>query len=296
MNMSCSGAGWKVVAASVRGRAHVDMDIPCQDAFAVRCEEDVIAAVVCDGAGSASMSHFGAAAVSDAIVEYLCYGSEGEHTAAKILDIANTAIAEAVDEHGGEPKDFACTVQGVRISGNTVVSLHLGDGLIASGVAGETQAVQHPQRGEYANSTFLVPSPDAVNRIVVQERRLPHITRSFVLMTDGLLPVLYRKLSGEVSQVAEQMAAWLDSGDGEQVAARLEAIIKEKFVERTSDDCTIVLMRREESATEMLPPTCPECARWVTTGEKRFAEIRYKCDGCGKEFRHWKLPFLKGGH
>ena len=59
----------RVFAASAIGKSHIDGGLPCQDAFAFNVVEDVVIAAVCDGAGSAALSHIGSNLMAKSLVE-----------------------------------------------------------------------------------------------------------------------------------------------------------------------------------------------------------------------------------
>lgn len=292
MHSWCDGFGWKLSAATVRGAAHERLGLPCQDAYALRCDNGAVAAVVCDGAGSAPLSQFGAEAVSAALARHFCSKTQEPVELSRLIELASRAISESVGCHGGEARDYACTVQGVCIRDDIATSFHLGDGLVAAGVAGETRVLHAPQRGEFANSTYLLPSPTVRESMAVRQHSLTGLTRTFAMITDGLLPVFFSAKTGEASQVLEQMGAWLDEADSDHVARELEETIVSRLRARTSDDCTLVLLRRMVSAGELLPPICTECARWVTSGTKHHFTINYVCDGCRHEFSRGRFPAL----
>src|SRR5688572_30900211 len=69
--------GWRVFAAAATGKSHLDGGIPCQDAFFSALVGDTLVAAVCDGAGSQPLSHLGAAAVSQGVVQALAQRLEG---------------------------------------------------------------------------------------------------------------------------------------------------------------------------------------------------------------------------
>ena len=55
---------WKTIMCAVQGRGHEREEIPCQDKTFSYAEDGVYVAALADGAGSARLSHEGAAAVT----------------------------------------------------------------------------------------------------------------------------------------------------------------------------------------------------------------------------------------
>ena len=53
-------SSWSGFAGSVAGRGHIINGTPCQDASSVDVSSAYPSLIVCDGRGSASLSHFGA--------------------------------------------------------------------------------------------------------------------------------------------------------------------------------------------------------------------------------------------
>ena len=60
-------SSWQVYGASSIGKSHIDSNLPNQDSIYLQKTQDGIAAVVCDGAGSAKFSQAGAAFFSQSI-------------------------------------------------------------------------------------------------------------------------------------------------------------------------------------------------------------------------------------
>ena len=51
---------WNSVQCAVQGRGHFKTDMPCQDKTNYLCKNETSVIALADGAGSATMSHFGA--------------------------------------------------------------------------------------------------------------------------------------------------------------------------------------------------------------------------------------------
>ena len=64
-------SSWQVYGASSIGKSHIDSNLPNQDSIYLQKTEHGIAAVVCDGAGSAKFSQAGAAFFSQSIGKML---------------------------------------------------------------------------------------------------------------------------------------------------------------------------------------------------------------------------------
>lgn len=242
---------WRVAYASVTGRGHLKAGTRCQDAAAVCRVGGATAICVCDGAGSAPRSHLGAAAVAEAIAAFLAIeaglGRIGKLTSDLIVAKALQAIEQVANENGGEWSDYACTLLGLAFDGDKVLTIHLGDGVIAAVQSGFPYALSKPDNGEFANETFFVTSPDAVERTRLRLSMVPPEITSFALMTDGAQASLYNRLTGEVSRAVEQMASWLDEDSEESVANSLRQVIARRLAPRTHDDCTVVVVRRARS-------------------------------------------------
>ncbi|MEN9493793.1 MAG: hypothetical protein RJA89_35, partial [Pseudomonadota bacterium] len=64
-------SSWQVYGASSIGKSHIDSNLPNQDSIYLQKTQDGIAAVVCDGAGSAKFSQAGAAFFSQSSAQML---------------------------------------------------------------------------------------------------------------------------------------------------------------------------------------------------------------------------------
>ena len=275
---------WKVATAAVQGRGHVGVGLPCQDAVASAHRNGVTAVVVCDGAGSAANSHYGARAVSEGISSFLTESADAlvELRASKILEVARACIEAERATHGGSSGDYACTLLAVAITEKWAYTVHVGDGAIVGVFAGEPVVVSTADRGEYANTTVFVTSSQAGEHVRLRRMELsPHMS-TFALMSDGSAEAgLVESSTGSVSQVVEQVAGWLDRHAEAEVSEQTDRFIRAHLLPRTTDDCTLAVVRRASGAGTSF--VCPSCGRWDLRrgpgGKRRF---RIVCSACGR--------------
>ncbi|MEX0144251.1 PP2C family serine/threonine-protein phosphatase [Janthinobacterium aestuarii] len=190
---------WRTFGASVTGKAHLDKDIPCQDAHAHTVVGDVLVAIVCDGAGSARLSEQGAQFVATQTVQALAGRLEQGATVQDLLDgaLAGTLaqIRAALDDIARAANatldDYAATVVGVVMGADNGFFFHLGDGLGVAQLGDGGELISLPANGEYANETYFISG----ERWREQLRLLPipQSVRGVVLMSDGCMPFAMSK-------------------------------------------------------------------------------------------------------
>lgn len=283
--VSLQAPGWSVGAVAVRGTDHVRAGLPCQDAFRVTATPDGFAACLCDGAGSAENSELGAAAVADAVCEFLAGHPGVAPESQEVLKIARAAADSAAARHGGELASYACTMLAVLVARNQLTTFHLGDGVIVAGVAGRPAVLSAPDRGEYANTTYFVTDTRAEQHLRIQFLRLNDTVRSVVLMTDGPQRVLLQSRTGKVSQVVEGVACWHDQAGHAVATDALETTVSQKIAPRAQDDCSLIVARRIWAEDEVIPAICPSCAAWATVGRRRNGRVSYHCPECESAFQ-----------
>ena len=158
-------------AASVPGAGHIRYGTPCQDASGVILAPRP-AAIVCDGRGSAKLSHFGAQA---AVKSFFSQLNILEPFVAGVLDrdappekwdgicrLFYRALLQVkldlASERGGEEKDFDFTVAYAVAGKVSIGCFQVGDGAIVLRQDGECRTAFVPDKGEFANQTqFLRP-------------------------------------------------------------------------------------------------------------------------------------------
>ena len=177
-NDSATNCKWNGFAASIPGSGHIRRGIPCQDASAVMIGARP-AAIVCDGRGSASLSHFGAQGAVDAfrfqmsvlepfLVNILDEQEENPEQWIKFCRIMYRTLMQVKydlaekytvdDDHVVSEKEFDCTVAFAIAGKKHIGCFQVGDGSIVLRQNGICQTVFPPEKGEYANQThFLRP-------------------------------------------------------------------------------------------------------------------------------------------
>ncbi|WP_164073203.1 PP2C family serine/threonine-protein phosphatase [Stenotrophomonas maltophilia] len=187
------------MAASATGRSHVDRGQPCQDAHAAVCNGALLAAVVCDGAGSASHSDVGAQHVSRSVAAAVAAAPALGHAPLAVpVDVLRPIIETAIDDARGELallaagrglrlSDHACTLVGVVADARGGWFFHVGDGVAACAFNDESaDAVSLPANGEYANETWFVTGANWRQQLRLTRFEGP--VQALVLMSDGVQP------------------------------------------------------------------------------------------------------------
>ena len=146
------------MAVSKIGAAHIEADMPCQDASRYFTDSDTLIACVADGAGSARLSHRGSQTAADEFVmaawDSICDGSDLSDAVLEAFEKARKSVAEMA---GDNPRQYATTLLGLIATKDTLAAVQVGDGAIV--VGGKVAMDSHS--GEYANETSFITQPDA---------------------------------------------------------------------------------------------------------------------------------------
>ena len=135
-----SDVGWRVAYNSVVGTSHEKTGLPCQDAGGCRIIRDpvgreLLLAIACDGAGSASRSRDGANLTVDRFFQEFGEAAKrsGLDEIAKefVQDWLSRLRAEIKDRADAEDlsaREFACTVLAAIIGEDRAAFFQIGDG------------------------------------------------------------------------------------------------------------------------------------------------------------------------
>lgn len=198
-----------VVGASVRGRGHLQTDLPCQDSSKYTyLTEGWGIAVVSDGAGSASKSQIGSKIVveratahfTDVIKEMkwiernvLPSSEDWAQIAYAVLRQVYNDITDFARQKNMAIKEFGATVIALIHSPLGLLSTHIGDGRAGyRNGEGEWLPVIVPHKGEEANQTIFITSPfwdrpsfRMSGRLIPESLVIRDRVTGFTLMSDG---------------------------------------------------------------------------------------------------------------
>lgn len=243
---------WSVFAASARGSSHQAADAPCQDASASALHGEWVVAVVCDGAGSAKLSHVGSRTIAQITTQALvARGDElasatGDRVHQLITDAllqARQSLTEQAGAAGTKLSAYAATVVGAVIGPSHGWFFHIGDG-VAVAQHGDDVSVSLPENGEYANETFFLTGTEWRNHLRVS--RVDKPSHAVLLMSDGAMPFVMDKGSRTLFQpFAEPVLRFLSSADEAAGTQALLATLDDPRTHRiTCDDKTLLIALR----------------------------------------------------
>jgi hypothetical protein len=255
MDASFPQVGWRAFGASVMGSSHHRAGLPCQDAYAYYAWPEGAVLVAADGAGSAERADEGAqlaaAAASSALVAGLRKGwpyddADWAGLFAAAFEEARAEVLAEAQAAGASPRAYASTLLCAAVADDLVAVAQLGDGVAVAALAdGDWFLAAAPQKGEYANETYFLTQPDALERVTFSVYAEP--VQGLAVMTDGLLRLVldlernvphlpfFRPLLSFAHGVREEAAGCAD------LAAFLAS---DRVSARTDDDKTLVLAVR----------------------------------------------------
>ncbi|WP_195892095.1 PP2C family serine/threonine-protein phosphatase [Bacillus niameyensis] len=239
---------WSIIGTAVQGRGHAKKNIPVQDKIYYKRGEVTVMALA-DGAGSASLSHYGAERVTETICALLydCFDdifemNEVEEAQHMVMDTVLNELHQLAESHQEPVKAFASTLLAVAVKGNNVLILHLGDGEIGTIKHGKRMNLSSAENGEYANATIFTTSQHAWRHLRLFKSRDVSSFSSFFLMSDGTAASLYSKernyFSPFISKLAEQSSIHKEQVLNGLLEESFENLVKQK----TQDDCALVMM------------------------------------------------------
>jgi hypothetical protein len=239
---------WKVVAASVAGRSHVEHDRPCEDASGYESRSALVCLVVADGAGTRSRAQSGA----ETVVSWVRRLAREQAELGTIVDLrewvidafrqAREQLRELASAEHAQIGDYATTLAIAVITEQTLCVGQIGDTIVVIGRAGRYETCCPPSRFEYANETAFLTSADYEKNIRISQCDAREID-DVVLSTDGLRFQIVDNLKTYAPYVPffQDVAAYTRKPDVDSAAVRdfLRAIR-----DQSGDDKSIVIAVR----------------------------------------------------
>ncbi len=272
---------WHAAWARYQGRSHVDSGVPCQDqVHFLRFPNGTVVGALADGAGSASLSHYGAELLIEAASELAAREFDRIFKATNnlgtirleivgqlqsVLSEAATAGLDVTDSDrlrldfpprdtslrlSCEVRDLASTLLLVAVKDERFVALHLGDGVLGTEVVLPSgrkagRPLGRPDNGEFANETVFITSRSAAGALRIYRGRLENKARTisgFILMSDGPEASLYQRRTRTLAPACSKLLEACRSLPSDVMQEQLEATLKDVIVPRTHDDCSLVLL------------------------------------------------------
>lgn len=199
-----AGAGWRLVAATRRGRVHAHAGAHREDAYALASAGGVALIVVSDGAGSSRWSRVGAEVTCRETVR----GAVAALAGAQALDAAALGAAlasgvraacdvlRALAERAAVPaRDFRCTALAVAVdpAAGALAAVQVGDGVIALRTTdGTVRVVGSGEAGEFSGEvSCFVPDACADARAAAVHLTALADVADVLVATDGIEDPFY---------------------------------------------------------------------------------------------------------
>jgi len=245
-------ANIKVAGHAVQGRGHATQNKVCQDKVLAIHFQDNHSAIVAlaDGAGSCSHAHLGAEFVVSVIGSLIHkrfenYFQTPEIAGSEILHSLQSGLKYLSYSRGAPLPSFSSTLLFVYVcmdkKNTRYLAGHIGDGVIAMKTQKGVCVLSQPENGEYANSTFFLTGPNAVDHFRICKG---HVTdhAGFLLFSDGPAECLYIRAKKELAPASESILNWLSEYSERKISRLLKWNLRHVFKEMTCDDCSMALI------------------------------------------------------
>ena len=238
---------WCTLQCAVQGKGHLKTGTPCQDKTFSIVKGSCTVCALADGAGSASLSHFGAESVTKTICNYMAdnfesiINEDGVAVKQNILAVVGDSLNALCLEKKCTIKELASTLLFVAEKAGTFIICHIGDGVIGYVKNDKVFVASHPENGEFANTTVFTTSSDVIASMKIIKGNLNQIS-GFILMSDGTEASFYNKRDKVLSPSLTRLIKLASVCDAGYMSRMLNSTFENLVKQKTSDDCSIVLM------------------------------------------------------
>ena len=290
---------WNGFAASIPGFGHIRNEVPCQDASSAILSPRP-AVIVCDGRGSARLSHFGARgavkmfATQSAILEPLLsriLDSEEDTTDSwdKFCQIMYRTLMQVkldlAAEHQTTEKEFDFTAAFAIAGQYHIGCFQVGDGSVVLRQDGECITAFDPDKGEFANQTHFLREGGERNGKYHAALFDARVNSGIAVTSDGPQFKMFRLADMMPGEIFRHL--FDDLLDGELERRDILTYLTRNdwnTDQRGSDDRSLALLvpperpapavqPEEESVTEPLPdPVVPEVSEAIPAEKEPVAE------------------------
>ncbi|MGA2190941.1 MAG: PP2C family serine/threonine-protein phosphatase [Steroidobacteraceae bacterium] len=240
---------WRVFSASTTGQRNLDHGEAGQDACHCLVTNDVLVAVVCDGAGSVREGRAGSQFMARALAEELSSAvpaATGTHLESIIhgaIEAARTGLANLAASRELEFHDFSCTLVGCVAAPAGGWFFHIGDGFAIWQSAAGDSVLSRPENGEYADETYFVTDENWKDHLRLTPFPAPERGCLLGLMSDGTAPfAVDRTRSGFFRPFIDPVSAFLRAATAPIGNEALRNLLESpRACEISADDKTLLL-------------------------------------------------------
>ena len=241
---------WKVIKAEMTGTSHKKNGTPCQDVTNKFVTENSCTIVLADGAGSASLSEFGAELTCKSILRTFhkdfdeLFYMDSLLVKTKIIHSIRTRLGIKAKKHKKEKQELASTLLFVSIMNNKYIAGHIGDGIIgAIDENGKAIVISEPENGEFANSTYFTTSENYRFHLRLYKGEVDNYN-SFFMMSDGAADCLFHKKEKIFAPAIHSFNRWIEKYDEESINKALLENMINMFPKHTTDDCSFIMCKK----------------------------------------------------
>jgi hypothetical protein len=240
---------WRVFSASATGKRNLEHGTAGQDASHCVVNDDVLVAVVCDGAGSVPEGREGSEFIAQRLAEELSGMVHRDRSAPLdqiihgAVEAVRTRLAILAASREFELQDFSCTLIGCVATAGGGFFFHIGDGFGIWQDRCGAAVLSQPENGEYADETYFVTDENWREHLRLTPVPAANAGCMLGLMTDGTAPfAVNRERNGFFPPFIEPIAAFLSATtvpDGSEALRNL--LESPRASEISLDDKTLLL-------------------------------------------------------
>jgi len=249
---------WTVFSASAIGKRNLEQGAAGQDASHCVVTDDVLVAIVCDGAGSVREGRTGSQFIARMLAEQLSSTLQAERNLPEVqaegcarlettirsaIEAVRTRLADLAAAHQLTLHDFSCTLLGCVASPGGGCFFHIGDGFAIQQSAAGDSVLSLPENGEYADETYFVTDENWKDHLRLTPLLAPERGCVIGLMSDGTAPfAVNRARSGFFRPFIDPIAAYLRKATAPNGNEALRNLLESpRACEISADDKTLLL-------------------------------------------------------
>lgn len=240
---------WSAAVARATGKRHRSEGKPCED-FVGRAVRDGLAIIaLADGAGSVALAAEGACVAVQSVIRYIAKNfyhlrqTTASGRSQGVLGHVRSALAKVAQKRRVRIDELASTLLFAASDGKTLLIGQIGDGRVGvrNTHSGHWSTAVEPSRGEFANETWFVTTPDSDRRFNLVS--LP--SKDFdacALMSDGAEAALFDKSRQSFAKAMDSIAGWVSDHPVAKVEKALTQELATVLTTKTLDDVSIALL------------------------------------------------------